>query len=62
MFIVLSARCLVDSVDRLLDKYLYGLVRTSYKLDCEFRSVLGWLQSQIPSLEFEIINSIRVHL
>ena len=29
---------------------------------CEFRSILGWLQSQIPSLEFEIINRIRVHL
>ena len=29
---------------------------------CEFRYILGWLQSQIPSLEFEIINSIRVNL
>ena len=29
MYIVLSACCLVDSVDRVLDKYLYGLVRTS---------------------------------
>ena len=24
-----------------LGKYLYGLVRKSYKLDCEFRSILG---------------------
>ena len=31
-------------------------------MDCEFRSIIGWLQSQIPSLELEIINSIRVHL
>ena len=31
-------------------------------MDCEFRSILGWLQSHIPSLEFEIINSIRVNL
>ena len=29
MYNVLSACCLVDSVDRVLDKYLYGLVRTS---------------------------------
>ena len=35
-----------------LEKYLYGLVRTSLKLDREFRSILGWLQSQIPGLEF----------
>ena len=27
--LILSACCLVDSVDRVLDKYLYGLVRTS---------------------------------
>ena len=31
-------------------------------MDCEFRSILGWLKIQIPSLEFEIINSIRFHL
>ena len=32
------------------------------KMYCEFRSILGWLQSQIPSLEFEIINIIKFHL
>ena len=31
-------------------------------MDCEFRSILGWLQSQITSLESEILNSIRFHL
>ena len=35
-----------------LDKYLYGIVRTSLKFDCEFRYILVWLQIQIPSLEF----------
>ena len=41
---------------------LRSSVITSYKLDCKFRHILAWLQSQIPSLEFETINSIQVHL
>ena len=31
-------------------------------MDSEFISIIGWLQSQIPSLELEIINSIWVNL
>ena len=40
---------LVDWVGKSL--FLYS-VRTPYKLDCEFRSIIGWMQSHIPSLEF----------
>ena len=45
-----------------IQSLLWYSVRTSYKLDCEFTYILGWLQMQIQSLEFEIINSIWVHL
>ena len=31
-------------------------------MDCEFRYIIGWLKIQIPSLELEIINGIRIHL
>ena len=51
--------CLVDWVGKVPVWYS---VRTSLQLDCEFRYILGCLQIQIPSLEFEIIKSIWVHL
>ena len=40
----------------------YYSVRTSYNLDIEFAFIIGWPQNQISSLEFEIINIIRVYL
>ena len=41
---------------------LRSSVITSYKSDCELTSIIGWLQIQIPILEFEIIISIQLYL
>ena len=59
MYNVFQVCCLVYWVRQSL---VWSSDRASYKLYCEFRYILYWLQSQIPSLEFEIINSIRFHL
>ena len=52
----------MNFADCIVKNLVLSSVRTSYKLDCDFISILGWLKIQIPSFKFEIINSIRVHL
>ena len=54
--------CSQPRIDLNSQSNFYDVLTEPYKLDCEFRSILGWLQIQIPSLEFEIINNIQVRL